>query len=125
MCPGAKGETDMVAQGTDIGPCVARDPEQDEPFLDTKDSKGVDGADPQVPCNGTSPWGPLVNSPGEFLHYFIQPLPCSIPVESHKADIFFPVLEKEGCEPDCPAEHDQQDSGNLRVKGPGVTHTDP
>ena len=42
-------------------------------------------------------------------------------MQPHQADIFLVVLEEEGGEADGIPEHDQEHTGNLRVKGPGVT----
>jgi hypothetical protein len=110
----------VVAEGPDVGPGLALNPEEHETPFDAKDLQIMDGSDPETSLDCTFPRWPLVEPSGKFFCNFFDPSPVDVTVQSHQADIFLVVLEEEGSEADSIAEHDEQDTGYLRIERSGM-----
>jgi hypothetical protein len=118
MCSDTQCKSHVVAKGSDIRTGLASDTEKHKASFDVKDPEGMNGPDPQVPLDRTLLGRTLINSSGILFCDLFDPLLVCITVEPHETDIFLVMLEEQGSEADCIAEHDKQDTGDLRIKRP-------
>jgi hypothetical protein len=92
--------------------------EQDEAPCTIENLKFLDSADSEDALDRTLSWRALVESPRELLADLFDPGFINIAMQSHKADIFLIVLEKEWRKAHRVAEHDKKHTRNLWVEGP-------
>jgi hypothetical protein len=113
---GAKGESHMVTEGADVSTGIALHAEQDQSFVCVKDFEVPDLTDTQGPLYRAFPWRALVQPPGKFFCHLQDPFTVNITVQPHQADVLLFVLEQQGGKADSIAQHDEEDTGYLRVE---------
>jgi hypothetical protein len=122
MCTYTKCKPHVVAERADVCAGITLDTEQDEAPLTGKNLKFLDGADPEDALDRTLPWRALVESSRELRADLFNSGFVNITMQPHQADIFLIVLEEERGEAHRVAEHDQKQTGNLRVECSCMTH---
>jgi len=106
----------MVTEGTDVSTGIAPYAEQDQSLVYVKDLEVTDLTDTKSPLDRAFAWRALVQPPGKFFCHFQDPFPVNIAVQPHQADVLLFVLEQQGGKADGIAQHDEEDTGYLRVE---------
>jgi hypothetical protein len=106
----------VVAERSYVRAGITLDTEQDEAVFTIENLKFADGTDPEDAFHCTFPGGALVESPGELCGNLFNSVFVHFPMQPHQTDIFFIMLEKEGCKSYRIAEHDEKHPGDLWVE---------
>jgi len=112
----------MVAERADVCAGIALDTEQNEAPFNIQNLKFPDGADSEDTLDRTLPWRALIESSRELRADLFDSGFVNITMQPHQADIFFIVLEKERGKANRIAEHDEEDTRNLRVECSCMPH---
>jgi hypothetical protein len=117
---GAKGQSHVVAKGADVRARIALYPEQDESPLDIEYLQFPDLAYPEHAFDSTLSRRALVQPSGELPGHLQDAFPVNIAVQPHQADIFLLMLEQERGEPYGITEHNEENTGYLRIERTGM-----
>ena len=123
--PAPACKSHVVAERADVRAGIALHAEQDKSSLGIEDLEFLDLADAQGALDRALPRRALVQPPGELFCQFQDPFPVNVVMQPHQADILLVVLEQQGGKADGVAEHDEEDTGYLRVERAGMPHLAP
>jgi hypothetical protein len=106
----------MVTEGADVRTGIALHAEQDQSMVYVKDFEVQDLTDTKSPLDRAFTWRALVQPPGKFFCHLQDPFLVNIAMQPHQADILLFVLEQQGGKADGITQHDEEDTGYLRVE---------